>query len=184
VADALIMETQFETEKLLLGSKISSSNNPNKVKNKTKRKAKEEQNVKRRVYDALNVLIAAKVLRKASKIVYFNDSDTDRNYKHEKKCLSKSLQQKEMIIKKKKIQLTNLVEKFVEIKGLIDRNIANQPKAQVKFPFLLIGPAGGNNTVVTFEMQPDYMKLLLQSNKEMMVYGDLEVLIMLNVHQN
>lgn len=81
VADALISESQYEIEKNGLGCKINSSL---KVKNKTKKKAKEEQNVKRRVYDALNVLIAAKVLRKQSKIVYFNDSDTDRNYKHEK----------------------------------------------------------------------------------------------------
>lgn len=73
---------------------------------------------------------------------------------------------------KKKAQLTSLIEKFIEIKGLIGRNVVQQPKPQVKFPFLLIGPAGGNDTVVTFEMQPDYRKLLLQSNKEMMVYGD------------
>ena len=33
-------------------------------------------------------------------------------------------------------------------------------------------------------MQPNYKKLLLQSNKEMMAYGDLEVLIMLNMHNS
>lgn len=38
-----------------------------------KKKAREEQNVKRRVYDALNVLIAAEVLRKSNKLVYFNE---------------------------------------------------------------------------------------------------------------
>lgn len=33
-------------------------------------------------------------------------------------------------------------------------------------------------------MEPDYRKLLMQSNKAMMVYGDLEVLIMLNMHSS
>ncbi len=41
-----------------------------------KKKAREEQNVKRRVYDALNVLIAAEVLRKSAKMVYFNEMGT------------------------------------------------------------------------------------------------------------
>ena len=36
-------------------------------------KAKDEQNVKRRVYDALNVLIAADVLKKEGKKVFSNE---------------------------------------------------------------------------------------------------------------
>jgi len=31
-------------------------------------------------------------------------------------------------------------------------------------------------------MQPSYKKLLLQSNKELTVYGDIEVLILLSMH--
>lgn len=31
-------------------------------------------------------------------------------------------------------------------------------------------------------MQPSYKKLLLQSNKELSVYGDIEVLILLGLH--
>jgi hypothetical protein len=31
-------------------------------------------------------------------------------------------------------------------------------------------------------MQPSYKKLLLQSNKELTVYGDIEVLILLGMH--
>lgn len=42
-----------------------------KKKAKNKKKTREEQNVKRRVYDALNVLIAAGVLRKHQKTVSF-----------------------------------------------------------------------------------------------------------------
>ena len=40
----------------------------------SKEESKDEQNVKRRVYDALNVLIAADVLRKEGKVVYCDES--------------------------------------------------------------------------------------------------------------
>lgn len=37
--------------------------------------SKDEQNVKRRVYDALNVLIASKILRKEGKIVMIETNE-------------------------------------------------------------------------------------------------------------
>jgi len=58
------------------------------------------------------------------------------------------------------MQLQNLLQKYVAIKGLINRNQKNEIGAQVVFPFLLIAPAPGNDTVVTLEMQPNYRKLL------------------------
>ena len=71
VAEALISENHFgddfgETSNVPLKSH-------KQKKNKNKKKAREEQNVKRRVYDALNVLIAAEVLKKTNKTVYFNE---------------------------------------------------------------------------------------------------------------
>lgn len=66
-----------------------------------------------------------------------------------------------MSIYKKKLQLQNLIQKYVAIKGLINRNVKQDPSYHhVRFPFLLIAPAPGNDTVVTLEMQPNYRKLL------------------------
>lgn len=48
----------------------------------------------------------------------------------------------------------------------------------------MVIPTGGVDTVCTFEMQPDYKKLLLGSNKEIQFNGDLEVLVMLDTHLN
>lgn len=66
VAEALINDGSFEVN--FTGVTVGSCSSKNK-----KKKAREEQNVKRRVYDALNVLIAAEVLRKSAKMVYFNE---------------------------------------------------------------------------------------------------------------
>lgn len=66
VAEALINDGSFEIT--FTGVTVFSPYLQNK-----KKKAREEQNVKRRVYDALNVLIAAEVLRKSAKMVYFNE---------------------------------------------------------------------------------------------------------------
>jgi len=43
------------------------------MKGKLQGDSKDEQNVKRRVYDALNVLIAADILKKDGKAVYCDD---------------------------------------------------------------------------------------------------------------
>jgi len=45
------------------------SNSVDRKKLRNRKKTKEEQNVKRRVYDALNVLLAAEILRKQNKMV-------------------------------------------------------------------------------------------------------------------
>lgn len=66
VAEALINDGGFEIN--FTGVMVRSSDHQNK-----KKKAREEQNVKRRVYDALNVLIAAEVLKKNNKMVHFNE---------------------------------------------------------------------------------------------------------------
>jgi hypothetical protein len=66
VAEALINDGSFEIN--FTGATVLSIYPQNK-----KKKAREEQNVKRRVYDALNVLIAAEVLKKNNKMVHFNE---------------------------------------------------------------------------------------------------------------
>ena len=180
VADTLINDSEYGRDNQ--GGFYGSTTN--KMKSKNKKRARDEQNVKRRVYDAQNVQIAAGVLKKNGKSVLFNESAIGRNYKMEKSSQSKTFLNKEEIINKKKQQLSILCEKLIAIKGLIARNCDNKLSAQVPFPFLQIAPYPGNDTVVALEMQPNYRKLLLQSNNNMVVYGDLEVLVMLNMHNN
>jgi len=136
VADTLIAEDQMDCDKLNETAVVNGvGGNSLKIKKPTKKKAKLDANVKRRVYDALNVLIAADVLEKQSKLVVFNNKSFDRNFKHEMTSISKYCQNKEYNIRKKKIQLTNLVKKYIAIKSLIDRNASGTSPPEVKFPF-------------------------------------------------
>lgn len=66
VAEALINDGSFEAA-------LPAGTVKHKLTQNKKKKAREEQNVKRRVYDALNVLIAAEVLKKSNKVVMFNE---------------------------------------------------------------------------------------------------------------
>ena len=185
VADTLIMEDQTENDNPDVGLPYGHEGNVSlKIKKPTKKKAKLDANVRRRVYDALNVLIAARVLKKHAKEVFFNNNSFERNYKHEKSSRDNQLQAKEYCLHRKKIQLTNLIKKFIAVKSLINRNSNSAIPPEVRFPFQLVMPTGGTDTVVTFEMQPDYKKLLLGSNKEIQFNGDLEVLVMLSIHLN
>lgn len=50
---------------------------------------------------------------------------------------------------KKKLDLQTLIQKFIAIIGLIKRNKIENLGSHVKFPFLLIAPAPGNDTEVS-----------------------------------
>jgi len=97
--------------------------------------SKEEQNVKRRVYDALNVLIAAEILRKEGKLVcceMSNPTSSNQGKKKNKGNRESILEQIEEIKKRKKEKveaLQELVLKSLAIRNLVRRN---KEKAQLE----------------------------------------------------
>ena len=66
--------------------------------------------------------------------------------------------------------------KFNCIKTLIDRNKIKKPIKHIKFPFLIIEPSGEQGTDLFIKMQSDLSKTLLTSNKNLRIYGDLEII--------
>jgi len=90
--------------------------------------SKEEQNVKRRVYDALNVLIAADILRKEGKLVCCEPSSNSSargSKKNNQQSRESIIEQIEEIKKRKKEKLEALQElvfKSLAIKNLVRRN--------------------------------------------------------------
>jgi hypothetical protein len=93
-----------------------------------KEETKDEQNVKRRVYDALNVLIAAGVLRKEGKIVYCDESSAQNGFanrkasKEDKNKLLLDIQEARKKNKAKLEMLQELIFKCLAIKNLIKTN--------------------------------------------------------------
>jgi hypothetical protein len=111
------------------------------------RKTKEEKNVRRRVYDALNVLIASGVLKKnVNKNVMFEERPESRmkglklvvRNKHEnkKRQLAKLIYLKKKDIQNKKKAAEESMKKLSAIKQLISRNKVKEIKEQYNSNFI------------------------------------------------
>ncbi|CAD8192860.1 unnamed protein product [Paramecium pentaurelia] len=101
---------------------------------------KDEQNIKRRVYDALNVMIASKVLRKEGKKV---KSDVCSELSGKIKLQDRDAQREKLIIKQKIVQgkkkhLSDLIQKWKTANSLIERNKNLEKQSQQSFYFPLI----------------------------------------------
>jgi hypothetical protein len=134
--------------------------------------AREEQNIKRRVYDALNVLIASDVLVKENKSVFYKSYyENQYKAKHRDRSrdsgrgsselvakrnhLLKHLANKQQVIQKKKAMLQGILIKVFAIDEILRRN-QSRPSSQervVSFPFIMVSPATpeGTNNVGAFD---------------------------------
>jgi len=122
----IVQEKKKTTYKEVAETLMGEVEGPYKTKSM---ESKEEQNVKRRVYDALNVLIAAGVIKKEGKLVSCADDipfSVGSTNKKEIKGKSAQLQQKIAELKRRKqAKLENLQEllyKSLAIKNLVKRN--------------------------------------------------------------
>lgn len=71
-------------------------------------------------------------------------------------------------------------KKLEDLQQLIKRNKEQKKPKSLNFPFLIIEPSSLNQTKLYLQMQSDFKKLCINSNHEMTLHGDLEVISMLN----
>ncbi|KRX02051.1 hypothetical protein PPERSA_07696 [Pseudocohnilembus persalinus] len=94
----------------------------------TDKTQKDEQNVKRRVYDALNVLIAADVLKKDGKQVYSNLKYTGKGQQNkihpqkQKQELEDKIKQYKEVVDVKRSKVKDFLCKYLAVKNLQQRN--------------------------------------------------------------
>jgi hypothetical protein len=104
----------------------------------------EETNVKRRVYDALNVLIAVGILQKDGRKIVSKTGKNGSITNHlelELNSLQRKLNEKEQTVEEKREKLRQAKEKLKCIQDLIKKNKANKGKAErsgrlINFPFV------------------------------------------------
>ncbi|CAD8082574.1 unnamed protein product [Paramecium sonneborni] len=137
--------------------------------------SKDEQNIKRRVYDALNVMIASKVLIKEGKKVKA-DSETlilGKNLIQQKSIQKEQLNHMQKIVEFKKKQLSDIVWKIKAAHSLIQRNKSlEQIQKQQLFYFpILIFTSQINNQ--KFIRDKKYFKILMKSKVNFM--ADLDI---------
>ena len=113
----------------------------------------EEKNILRRVYDALNVLIAADVVGKEGNEYCWKGSS------------------QESIIAVKKAELQSLVLKYYSIKSLISRNLKKtKPAESFNFPFLLIATDEIDNKLMIESSNASSM-IKLKFQKEVSIFN-------------
>ena len=70
--------------------------------------------------------------------------------------------------------------KLEDFKNLIERNKKNKPLKCLSFPFLIIEPSCLEGTSINLMMQSNFRKLCINSNNEMNLHGDLEIISILS----
>lgn len=76
-----------------------------------------------------------------------------------------------------------LSEKTGFVRVLIDRNKYHSPVKSIGFPFFVVEPSNEEGTELFIKMQSDLKKALLCSNRNLRIYGDLELLHQLPLMQ-
>jgi hypothetical protein len=160
---------------------------------------KEEKNVRRRVYDALNVLISAGVIDKVGKLVKLRKSQktseqanlgvdfTDRCDIEGRDLRGMSLVERmQSVIADKSHRLLDLVKKSQALKGLIKRNSASASTCElIKLPFMIVVPEGSVDDVRTRQLgvkadsSNSHVEVRLSSRFDLV--SDLDVLVGLDL---
>ena len=147
-----------------------------------KKPVNEKQNIKRRVYDALNVLIAAGVLKKEGKNVKKNLEENKIKINTNRMNIEKlklKMKKKLSLIKSKKSDLRKKKKNLYYLKNLIEKNKKFKDSKLVNFPFLVVQPTLKQFTCLNMTMQSNMKKLCISSNNQINFYGDLEIISIL-----
>ena len=109
VADELVQEFQ---------STLSAS--PPPPDNKRGKGVYDEKNIRRRVYDALNVLMAMDIISKEKKEIRWKGLPT--NAQHDRESINSEMRLKEAEVQKKRVTLRDLVIQGICVKNLQEKN--------------------------------------------------------------
>jgi Transcription factor DP/E2F/DP family winged-helix DNA-binding domain len=141
---------------------------------------KEEKNVRRRVYDAINVLIAAGVFEIDGRTVSWQ-----RHYDpieiNQKKSDSEKLQKK--ILEKTKA-LQEILNNYIAIQHLMHRNSKdNKNKSAIQFPFIMVSTPDIPKNTMSIRVNSKATYLQLKFNKAVSIFGDMDILFALGLHK-
>eukprot|EP00049_Salpingoeca_infusionum_P006546 m.108466 g.108466 ORF g.108466 m.108466 type:complete len:332 (+) comp13347_c0_seq1:160-1155(+) len=145
---------------------------------------RESRNIKRRVYDALNVLTAMNIISKEKKEIRWLGlpTNTQQEFKQYEELKAKKLD----AIKRTKDQLRDLILQQIAFKNLIKRNEERQRSGllpdsseAVKLPFILVNTP--KDTTVDCQISDDRTEYYFGFDKPFEIHDDFEVLKRMNM---
>ncbi|XP_040580647.1 transcription factor Dp-1 [Lepeophtheirus salmonis] len=139
----------------------------------------DHKNIRRRVYDALNVLMAMNIISKEKKEIRWLGLPT--NSIQEAKSLELDKTKKIERIKAKTHQLQDLILQQIAFKNLLERNKEREkikgvpaPNSAIQLPFIIVNTS--KNTVIDCSISNDKMEYLFNFDDTFEIHDDVEVL--------
>ena len=139
----------------------------------------DQKNIKRRVYDALNVLMAMNIIVKEKKVIKWVGLPT--NSVQEAYGLESEKSKRIERIKEKTRQLQELIIQQIAFKNLVERNKDQEkrvgeptPNSSIQLPFIIVSTK--KDTVVDVQINNDKSEWLFDFNDVFETHDDMEVL--------
>lgn len=136
----------------------------------------DQKNIRRRVYDALNVLMAINIISKEKKEIKWIGLPT--NAQQERTELERERAERIQRINQKKHQLHEAIIQQIAFKNLIDRNTDQKdlpdPNSIIKMPFIIVNT--DKNTMIDCSISRDRSEYLFNFDNTFEIHDDIEVL--------
>ena len=147
---------------------------------------KEGKNILRRIYDSLNVLEASGVVGKSDKKYYWKGFPTPQE--EYKESLAVDICDAKEKVEGKREALRELCKRFYSLRELLMRNskIEKVPE-KIEFPFIVVGTEEHQmnkvrNMQVRIESNQKNTNVAIKFHKEIMLFGDIDILIHLRMY--
>ncbi|KAG8452137.1 hypothetical protein GDO86_004071 [Hymenochirus boettgeri] len=142
--------------------------------------AYDQKNIRRRVYDALNVLMAMNIISKEKKEIKWIGLPT--NSAQECQNLEVERQRRLERIKQKQSQLQELILQQIAFKNLVQRNRLTEqqanrpppPNSVIHLPFIIVNTS--KKTVIDCSISNDKFEYLFNFDNTFEIHDDIEVL--------
>ncbi|KAG1704102.1 hypothetical protein DVH05_006115 [Phytophthora capsici] len=153
----------------------------------------DEKNIRRRVYDALNVLMAMDIISKERKEIRWKGLPS--NLQHDTEMLLAERNERMKSVGQKKQHLQDLLVQQVAMKNLLKRNADRKRKesenpasvnivrdeGRVFLPFIAVNTS--KDTVIQCEMSEDRQDIFFNFSAPFEIHDDADILQKLNLHK-
>jgi len=133
----------------------------------------DEKNIRRRVYDALNVLSALNIISKEKKDITWNGLPTAK--KQDLQQMKKEIEKREQRLREKKEVLKELLVQKVSFHNLVNRNVRTvMPRDHIPLPFVVVNTH--SSSVVQCDMSRDKTDVMLEFSMPFEINDDNTIL--------
>lgn len=145
----------------------------------------ESKNIRRRIYDAINVLKAINCLKQDnSKQISLNHHEFDEKFEIQDEAVSTMISRQQILNRKKEDLRDKQFTSNSHIKKMVDSNRSNSINEnidkRISFPFLAACSKSQDRSSISIFSSEKRKKLVVSSDKPLLMKGELDLLWMLN----